>query len=284
MTHGSEWDMEIWRSRLKMSHDGADRVWHFQPRVVIFPCHTNDGVSYVLLYGQLQEFWIMSGLQWRNVNEYHLPSKNAHSPNYCSWLAVCVNYSAKFYCKIALINRFELYLTKTYNKTPKKNKKKLNVNKNNVAYILRVNLVNITWRHTVWHYNVTPGDREAVNIMLNVTWRRFDQSAKQLIVGHSYDNIFCLDILSFVEWLGSRVVSVLGLRRRSAWVQIAAATLSGNSQARSQKLNKEQTTPPLPCAPCLFSPSPSLPFPSSFLSASLPFPLEVGPLPGPDCG
>jgi len=38
--------------------------------------------------------------------------------------------------------------------------------------------------------NVTRGrtdDREAVNIwlMLNVTWRRFDQSAKQLIVGHT---------------------------------------------------------------------------------------------------
>jgi len=38
--------------------------------------------------------WIISGLQWRNVNEYRLPSKNAHSPNYCSWLAVCVHYSA----------------------------------------------------------------------------------------------------------------------------------------------------------------------------------------------
>jgi len=37
-------------------------------------------------------------------------SKNAHSPNYCSWLAVCVNYSANFYCKIALINRFKIYL------------------------------------------------------------------------------------------------------------------------------------------------------------------------------
>ena len=47
----------------------------------------------------------MTGLQWPNVNEYRLPSKNAHSPNYCSSLAVCVNYSANFYCKIALINR-----------------------------------------------------------------------------------------------------------------------------------------------------------------------------------
>ena len=77
-----------------------------------------------------------SGLQWRNVNEHRLPSKNAHSSNYCSWLAVCVNYSANFYCKIALVNRFKLYLIKTYSKTPKN--KKLDVNKNNVEYILRL--------------------------------------------------------------------------------------------------------------------------------------------------
>jgi len=37
--------------------------------------------------------------------------------------------------------------------------------------------------------------------------------------------------LELTRWLGSRVVSVLraGLRSRRAWVQIAAATLSGNS-------------------------------------------------------
>jgi len=106
--------------RLKMSHEGTARVWHFQLRVILFPCPTNDCVSYVWSYGQLQESWIISGLQWQNVNEYRLPSKNAHSPNYCSWLAVCVNYSANFYCKIALINRFKLYLIKTYSKMPKK--------------------------------------------------------------------------------------------------------------------------------------------------------------------
>ena len=108
-------------------------------------------VSYVFLYGQLQESWIISGLQWWNINEYHLPSKNVHSPNYCSWLAVCVNYSANFYCKITLINRFKLYLIKTYSKTPKN---KQNVNKNNVEYMLCLHLVNITWRHPGWHYNV----------------------------------------------------------------------------------------------------------------------------------
>ena len=150
--------------RLKMSHSGCALVWHFQPRVILFPYPTNDCLSYVLSYGQLQEYWIISGLHWRNVNEYRLPSKNAHRPNYCSWLAVglCVNYSANFYCKIALINRFKLYLMKTYSKTQKTNKQ--NVNKNNVEYILRLHLVNVTWRHLGWHYNVTPSDREAVNI------------------------------------------------------------------------------------------------------------------------
>ena len=29
--------------------------------------------------------------RWRNASEYRLPSKNAHRPNYCSWLAVCIN-------------------------------------------------------------------------------------------------------------------------------------------------------------------------------------------------
>jgi len=50
-----------------------------------------------------------------------------------------------FTAKIALINRFKLYLIKTYSKTPNKNKKnKQNVNKNNVEYILRLHLVNVT--------------------------------------------------------------------------------------------------------------------------------------------
>jgi len=71
-----------------------------------------------------------------------LQSKNAHSPNYCSWLAVCVNYSVNFYCKIALINRFKLYLIKIYSKTPKKEKNR--TPKNYVKYILRLHLVNIT--------------------------------------------------------------------------------------------------------------------------------------------
>ena len=33
-----------------MSHEGAARVWHLQPRVVLFPCPTNDCVSYVTTF------------------------------------------------------------------------------------------------------------------------------------------------------------------------------------------------------------------------------------------
>jgi len=41
--------------RLNMSHEGAARVWHLQPREVLFPCPTNYRVSYVLSYDQ-QDF------------------------------------------------------------------------------------------------------------------------------------------------------------------------------------------------------------------------------------
>ena len=125
MTDGSEWDMEIWRPEVEHVTQGAARVWHVQPRVVIFPCRTNYRLSYVLSYDQLQESWIISK---RNAIESEtrdrLPSKNAHSPNCCSWLAVCVNYCANFYCKIALINRFKLYLIKILTVTSKKQTKR----------------------------------------------------------------------------------------------------------------------------------------------------------------
>ena len=170
-----------------MSHSGCALVWHFQPRVILFPYPTNDCLSYVLSYGQVQEYWIISGLHWRNVNEYRLPSKNAHSPDYCSWLVVCVNYSANFYCKIALINRFKLYLIKKLTVKHQKTKKKLNVNKNNVEYIcIRLHLLNIMCDIIMSHrVTVIPWSVKHM-IMLNVTWRSFDQSVKQLI-GWSYD-------------------------------------------------------------------------------------------------
>jgi len=153
MTHGSKWTLKYdepkvenvtpgrspsvtfnrWRTAvsgtwkyddpgLKMSHSLA---WYFQPPVVMFPCPTNDCVSYVLSYDQLQKSWIISK---RNAIESEtwdcLPSKNAHSPNYYSWLAVYVNYCANFYCKMPLINRFKLYLIKILTVTTKKQTKR----------------------------------------------------------------------------------------------------------------------------------------------------------------
>ena len=145
-----------------MSHEGTAREcdifnrgssYFLVPRTTV--CHTFCRMAN---YKKL-ESWIIIGLlsvakrEWV-LSQSRLPSKNAHSPNYCSWLAVCVNYSANFYFKIALINRFKLYLVKTYSKTPKKQKYKQNVNKNSVEYILRLHLVNVTWRHPGWHCNV----------------------------------------------------------------------------------------------------------------------------------
>jgi len=43
--------------RLNMSHEGAARVWHVQPRVVLFSCPTNDCVSYVLSSDQLNKLF-----------------------------------------------------------------------------------------------------------------------------------------------------------------------------------------------------------------------------------
>jgi len=128
MTNGSEWDMEIWQPEVE---NVRSQGWK---------CHTpscdlfNLGSSYfhvpqttvchVLSYDQLQKSWIISK---RNAIESEtrdcLSSKNAHSPNYCSWLAVCINYSANFYCKIPLINRFKLYLIKILTVTSTKQTK-----------------------------------------------------------------------------------------------------------------------------------------------------------------
>jgi len=45
----------------------------------------------------------------------------------------------------------------------------------------------------------------------------------------SYLCLFCLFIMHGRRWLGSRMVIRAGLKRRRVWVQIAVATLSGNS-------------------------------------------------------
>ena len=44
MMHGIEWTLKYDEPR-KMSHKGAARVRHFQPRVIMFQCRTNDRAS-----------------------------------------------------------------------------------------------------------------------------------------------------------------------------------------------------------------------------------------------
>ena len=105
----SEWDMEMWwpevenvtRGRslsVTFSTEGRP-IFMFQEQLCVI-CFVVWPTTRILNYK-----WLTVA----NVNEYRLPCKNAHSPNYCSWLAVCVNDSANFYCKVALNNRFELY-------------------------------------------------------------------------------------------------------------------------------------------------------------------------------
>ena len=79
-------------------------------------------------------------LLWRNASEYRPSSKNAHSPNYCSWLAVCVNCSANFYFKIALINRFKVYLIKIPTVMSKRKQKQ-----HRLRLQCRIYLVNVMW-------------------------------------------------------------------------------------------------------------------------------------------
>jgi len=50
MMHGSECDIKYDEPRLKMSHEGVARVQHFQPRFIIFECHTHYCASSVLSY------------------------------------------------------------------------------------------------------------------------------------------------------------------------------------------------------------------------------------------
>ena len=76
-----------------MSHMGAARVRHFnqwssyfnvaQTAVLHMFCHMTKHMELKIVYRLLR--W------WQNASEYRLPSKYAHRPNYCSWLAVCVN-------------------------------------------------------------------------------------------------------------------------------------------------------------------------------------------------
>jgi len=105
-----------------------------------------------------------------------LPSKNAHGPNYCLWLAVCVNYSANFYCKIALINRFKLYLIKILTVTSKKQKKNKTFTHNMAAceFCLQDGGVSEGFTHKMaaWENCLQDGDNTAFLRVLPTRWRR----------------------------------------------------------------------------------------------------------------
>ena len=157
MTHGSEWDMEIWRPEVENVTRG--RMSHEQLCVICFVVWLTTTTTVAKCD------WV-----WDARSS---AAKNTHSPNYCSSLAICVNYSANFYCKIALISRFKVYLIKMSTVTSKRKQKQR-----------RIYLVNVTWLVVIimttgrpWHGNHL--------IMLDVTWRRFDQSVKQLVVGRA---------------------------------------------------------------------------------------------------
>ena len=79
-----------------MSHEGAARVWHVQPRVVIFPCRTNYRVSYVLSSDQLQESWIICKL--KSFSPLHLHDLILKTEDY----SVCLERYAISVIKILL--------------------------------------------------------------------------------------------------------------------------------------------------------------------------------------
>ena len=56
-------------------------------------------------------------------------------------MSVFVNYSANFYCKIALVNRFKLYFIKTYSKTLTTKKQIKRKQKQRTIYLTNVTLI-----------------------------------------------------------------------------------------------------------------------------------------------
>ena len=72
-----------------------------------------------------------------------------------------------------------------------------------LEYILRLQcriyLVNVTWLVVIIMTNGRPWSGEH-SIMLNVTWRRFDQSVKQLVVGHATTHCN-ITLISHLHWL-----------------------------------------------------------------------------------
>ena len=123
--------------------------------------------------------------------EYRLPSKNAYRP-IILFMVTCVFIEcySNFYCKIALINRFKLYLIKILTIRHMSHQQKQRRIYLIVTFSNIVMIHSRPWRVDHW-------------IMIHVTWQHFDQSAKQLIFGHttiirwyqadeSFDGIACV--------------------------------------------------------------------------------------------
>ena len=69
--------------RLNMSQEGAARVWHDQTKVVLFPCSTNDRVSYVLSSDQLNKLFSLRCLQNSVSVGYDLKFQSEMTYNRC---------------------------------------------------------------------------------------------------------------------------------------------------------------------------------------------------------
>ena len=166
-----------------MSHEGAARVWHVQPRVVIFPFRTNYRVSYVLSSDQQQQECEMP----QHEIVCHLKMNTVVR---CALITVLIFIFLNFYCKIVLINMFKVHLIKILTvmckKTKKQKQHRINVNKNNVEYLQHndTSLARVIMSkcQEVSSCHCKPSWQ---SIMRKVTWRRFDQSAKQLVVGQT---------------------------------------------------------------------------------------------------
>ena len=74
--------------RLNMSHEGTARVWHVQPRVILFPCPTNDCVSYVLSSEQLNKLFLPLCLQNSIPVGYDLNTQARGLRGLCSFSAL----------------------------------------------------------------------------------------------------------------------------------------------------------------------------------------------------
>ena len=109
------------------------------------------------------------------------------------------------------------------------------------VYILRLHLVNVTWPFITIMTHGRPW-RVDHSIVINVTWRRFDQSAKQLIVGHTtikHDDprlkmshslacIMCAIMMLMIVLLYRSVRWVIsGPAEVSIWARVIAATATG---------------------------------------------------------